>query len=602
MKRRDFLGKGVVVAGSLAAWPAFAQPETSVRAAVVIGVDKAGRLPVLNAAASGARMVAQWLQSEGFAVTLLVDDKKPVEVRPIYDTVSELVKRGTIQQLVVYFSGHGYISGYSEYWLLSGAPENPNEAISHLECVELARLSGIPNVVFISDACRSRSDSLGVERVRGGVIFPSLPSAGPPADVDVFLATLLGTAAYEVKDSVAIHQGIYTGAFLDAFQFPDDTMVRTLNGVRVVPNNQLKGYLEREVPKRAQAKSIRLNQTPDTRVMSGEKIYIGRAATVGSPTSDARAAPSIRDVVGLELSRVGAGHLELSAPVALAELGQFSASSGYVEAKNAILTARAPSHFETRTGFSISGARVEAAACHQAVKAEVLPPREGDPFSLVRVDLGSAPAASVAVRFTDGSGAVLCALNGYIGSVVVDQTGVSNVSYVPSQRWGDYGGDRTRLQELHAVVATAARFGVFRIEGPRETRGRTAEQLADRIRVMKSVDPTLGIYAAYAYSDAGLVDKARSVYEYMSGDLQVEIFDVAMLAGRLSKRSLATADRVFPICPMLSQGWELLRVKDVTLLPEVEEARNHRRNALWTTFDPDGMRILIRAFERGKLR
>lgn len=158
MRRRDFLAMAVTTAGLLAVRPVLAKSGgQKQRAAVVIGVNKAGQLPVLNAAVSGARTVANWLEAEGFEVKLLVDDGKPVRVSEIFDVIEEFVGRGTLDQLVVYFSGHGFLSGYSEHWLLSKAPDNPNEAVSLRESVDLARESAIPNVVFISDACRSHA-------------------------------------------------------------------------------------------------------------------------------------------------------------------------------------------------------------------------------------------------------------------------------------------------------------------------------------------------------------------------------------------------------------------------------------------------------------
>src|SRR5439155_19192124 len=133
-----------------------------------------------------------------------------------------------------YFAGHGFISNYSEFWMLSKAPGNPNEAVSLRESVELARSSRLTNVVFISDACRSRADDLGTERVRGSLILPNRGgTAGRPADVDVFLATLVGRSSFEasVAESAAQYEGIYTSVFLRAFSQPDDAMVSTVAGM-----------------------------------------------------------------------------------------------------------------------------------------------------------------------------------------------------------------------------------------------------------------------------------------------------------------------------------------------------------------------------------
>ena len=82
---------------------------------------------------------ADALRSEGFEVKLLVDSSGPVRASDVFDAISELVGRGTLDQLVIYFSGHGFLNAFSEVWMLSNAPQNPNEAISLAECIILAR-------------------------------------------------------------------------------------------------------------------------------------------------------------------------------------------------------------------------------------------------------------------------------------------------------------------------------------------------------------------------------------------------------------------------------------------------------------------------------
>jgi len=82
---------------------------------------------------------------------------------------------------------------------------------------------------------------------------------------------------------------------------------------------------------------------------------------------------------------------------------------------------------------------------------------------LVKVEMQGAGAASavkagsVALRFDDGSGTVIAALKDFIANVVVDDGRVVNVSYLPSRAhflWSTYNQERTRLENLHAVVAT----------------------------------------------------------------------------------------------------------------------------------------------------
>src|SRR4051812_41436780 len=120
MHRRYFVGLSAAALGAIICRPLLhAQAK---RAAVVIGIDKAGDLTRLQGAASGAIDVGMWLEREGFAVTRFVDVDGPVRVNDIYQAVADLVSGGTITQLVVYFAGHGFISNYSEFWMLSNAP------------------------------------------------------------------------------------------------------------------------------------------------------------------------------------------------------------------------------------------------------------------------------------------------------------------------------------------------------------------------------------------------------------------------------------------------------------------------------------------------
>ena len=99
--------------------------------------------------------------------------------------------------LVVYFSGHGYWQARADLWLLSGAPTKPQEAINLRAAIDLARYSGIPNVVFISDACRSIPNTRGGAYVDGIAAFPSYDDVVDESKVDSIKATSEARPAYE---------------------------------------------------------------------------------------------------------------------------------------------------------------------------------------------------------------------------------------------------------------------------------------------------------------------------------------------------------------------------------------------------------------------
>lgn len=573
---------------------------TVAKAAIVIGVDNAGSMPALNAAASGARRFAAWLRKEGFRVKQFVDTKKPVTVSDLYQAIHELVDPPVLDQLVIYFSGHGFLNKGSEYWMLSGAPENANEAVLLEESARFARRCGIPHVVFVSDACRSAPDSFQITEMQGGVIFPNLGIFNE-MELDRFYATLPGDPAVELPlaDSIGQFDGIYTSCFLDAFRRPDEDMVRsiTVDGavIKMVPNRHLKPFLKRVVSQVAQAKSIRLDQKPDAIIESGESYYLGQVRT--SKRGAGRRASltpgvvaSVADIARMELVRsigatpsiAGLGPLDFSDPNNLFAYDDRLANLRTWEPSDPgrQLSADNPS-------VAITGARVESAI---GVNVQVHVAYE------ILVELvPNFGVGSLILRFTDGSGTVLAIINGYNASIVVEDGRVVNVSYLPTFASGRWNADQEqwRLDELRVKVAAAARSGVFHVDRD------SADSLAREIRYLKSVDPTLGLYAAYAYGDADLQDDVLSVQRAMENDLSANLFDVVMLAGRLSqaRRELP----VVPFCPMLSQGWGLLRALGVQLPQHISRAGAHLRPALWTTFEPVGMDMIENAYHTGEL-
>jgi hypothetical protein len=123
----------------------------------------------------------------------------------------------------------------------------------------------------------------------------------------------------------------------------------------------------------------------------------------------------------------------------------------------------------------------------------------------------------------------------------------------------------------------------------------------DKIRNVKRFDPTLGLYAAYAYASAGLEQHVESVRQYQHEDLRTELFDVAMLARRGVSPRETEPQTILPFCPMLRQGWPLLAVRNAQVPNAVQAARAWLLPALWTTFASEGVALLRQAIERGDL-
>ncbi|MDH3293119.1 MAG: hypothetical protein OER95_02225, partial [Acidimicrobiia bacterium] len=112
-------------------------------------------------------------------------------------------------------------------------------------------------------------------------------------------------------------------------------------------------------------------------------------------------------------------------------------------------------------------------------------------------------------------------------------------------------------------------------------------------------DPALGVYAALAYSQAGLDDQVESLLYPMQADLGTSIFDVVLLA---SRRVDPQEWPMVPFCPVLTQNWSAVRPRQFELNPILEPLQSHLLNSLWTTFGPGVGDTLLVAVENGELQ
>ena len=144
-------------------------------------------------------------------------------------------------------------------------------------------------------------------------------------------------------------------------------------------------------------------------------------------------------------------------------------------------------------------------------------------------------------------------------------------------------------------MAAQVKHGTFRVSKAE------AIKFADDIRVLKAVDPTLGLYAAYAYRDGGDIDQVCDLLGFMLGDLKGHpLLDVALLARGGPKGCSPDITKAVPFCPMLMRGWSMF-LAESTVPSVVREAAEHLVPALWTTFDDEGMRLLGEAMNTGEL-
>ena len=248
------------------------------RAAILIGVQEPAILPELSAVWTGVEEMKNWGLAQGIECRSITDQLGPVSFQDIYDAVNEFADpEKRVQQLLVYFAGHGVNKNYGEYWLLSHAIEDPNAAINVEGSLKRAQYCCVPHVVLISDACRTAVNSIQAAGIVGGSIFAS-PKGRPAVDVDQFYATQLGEPAFEISDSPAAtpkFTAIYTHVMLEALRGEHRDLAEWDGslGKQVIRPRPLEQFLFSELPKRVYRLTAGANprsQTPDAIIQSHE--------------------------------------------------------------------------------------------------------------------------------------------------------------------------------------------------------------------------------------------------------------------------------------------------------------------------------------------
>ncbi|MEZ5417702.1 MAG: caspase family protein [Vicinamibacterales bacterium] len=260
------------------------------RAGLFIGVDRTGGLPRLKDAAAGAQRMHAWALSQGLVdgtqARLLTDaNGGKVTSDQVYDAVQALIGGAGVEQLVVYFAGHGVNINRGEQWLLSDAPVRTSAAVDVSNSAKLARYSGVSHVVFLSDACRVAPDSIQAQNVRGIDIFPNDDASDRARPVDEFYACRLGRTAAEVRDAAAAagaFRAVYTGALFEALAGQHAALLKPGDAgdpARYVWPVPLQDWLEAELPRRIRALSLStpVIQDPDA-VLSAEGQWLAQLA------------------------------------------------------------------------------------------------------------------------------------------------------------------------------------------------------------------------------------------------------------------------------------------------------------------------------------
>ncbi len=612
------------------------------RAAVLIGVNRTGGLPVLNDAASGARSMERWALAQGLAprrVLVFTDEQQPVEIGAIKRAIRTLVDSGAIEQLIVYFAGHGVNIRYGEYWLLSDAPVDPSAAVNVEGSIVLARRSGIPHVVFISDACRTAAEGIQAQGVTGSEIFPNDPVPGPEQAVDVFFATTLGRPALEVKDPAAASasfHAVYTQALLDAVsgRLPAAVKEAERDGRRLqlVRPRPLKSCLLDELPRRLAALALPLavDQVPDARITSDDDAWLAqldslpaaleaaRAAHPGGPGAAPSAEPSAGpSAMVLRPSAQARFDAQLEAFLRRGDGAAVDPEDGRRRRMPGTVPSSVPGGARPEARGAATGAEpvpgwmpgprcgivVRGAEVADCLGARPWFERSGDEIRMALELAGT--SENLLLIAGNGSGVLVPVVEGFIATLEFDDDELVDVAYEPAfgaSRWEEFQRRAAHLRELRRLVASAARSGVFHPQ---------ADSMAGLARQMRygqtgsddvMIDPTLALHVAYALHDQRRTDAIRDIDRMLSHelsrelsrDLSLSFFDLALLSGDLrgASSNLPLPPPMHqprhPPFPMLARGWALLPAFGVALPDGLEGIQRELLPSLWTHFNPAG--------------
>lgn len=582
--------------------------DMATRAAICIGVDRAEGMAPLTAAAKGAQEFADWATAQGCDVHVLTDQQgQEVSLNAIFKAVRAVVEAATYAQLYIYFSGHGIlIAPGTEYWLLSGAPCNPNEAVNLFRCIEAARESGIPHVIFVSDACRSAVQGAPLNGVIGGGIFPNQTTRAASGEVDVFYATQPGDPAYEVPETQATQQyrGLFTDCLLTAVRSPASALAELVPAstppLAIITSRSLKPHLEKQVLQAATQIRLTLHQKPQIRVETASPKYfaVAPALPLPSPPADAKqpfiikyTLPTqqvVRATRGLGSPQHGlGGTLRLVEAGIGPEVARLRRYAKYLPA-------------DTDTGFTVIGTALVAATASPEWTLDNPPPATqltampGAHYlrALPVPNSGSSaapptPAANtVLLEFAGGVGTLLALLPGFVGVVVVERGRVVSVNYLPASTTPEHQGHDARAaawEELKAIAAVTARQGNFTL----------LDQPADQLAIdlhRPALDPTMALYLGYAYAQRGQADLLVATQHQLATDENLPLlFDLALLTRRV--HATPKLPPLAPLTPMLAQGWALLAPDSPLHQPWHDQLRPYLVPSLWSTYTSEGLAL-----------
>ncbi len=365
--------------------------------------------------------------------------------------------------------------------------------------------------------------------------------------------------------------------------------------VAVVKPWSLRWYLDKAVPKRLLdllGDTTLQRQIPDARITSPPHAWLAKKELPANHRNKFIIAANSRHLLHEREADV-AFSLDSIAYACSSEHDEVSHIENTVSALKVETFPFEGVHFETKCGFKVQGGDLiecyhPSAECYlDGPDSAVIQPRR---------------PVSVLLRFANGTGTILPDIPEFITGLTFKEGNLVDVVYEPtgtSARWRDYQPNRDYHQKLRGKLAEETRSGIF------DTIGSDADALAEFMQPIKSMEPTLAIYAAYAYYNLQSTAWIRKMEDYLADDLRLRIFDIALLGGTLHEQGRPDGgrwnDTVCLSTPLLSQGWALFSAKKVQLPTTLRNLPSTLTDSLWSMFAPEGVEMLRTALKKGEI-
>jgi hypothetical protein len=565
------------------------------RAVVLIGVTKtlANPQPLPGVKGCIAAMeewaIQQKIPSHRIA-TFTDFDGNPVVPVAIYKQLEVFLKQDQIEQLVIYFAGHGFSSSHGDIWLLSEAPENQNAAINLSRLELAARKCPFEHVVLISDACRVSATNYPDMAPEGSAILPSLPRGGKSRFVDQFFAAAVDQPTLEVRvDNV--YQSIYTGTLVEGLGGrheeilePEEPSIPNPVVVRPWPLEEL---LEREVPRRLRKLGVwNDGDGPDAIITSKHgKSWIATfnnnpprmtqpsAQPTGGPDEPGPSGPDGPISPGDAFRRDIALILDRSGGPSKEALG-FETSCSRGEEDVSL-------NFPGRSGLVVSGAEIQ----------DIYPA----PFQFVRLGRNRVRVATpygpspILVQFEGGDGVLIPVFPGFISHLKFEDGQLRNIFWEPSQntsQWGLFQDKMEEFVELRTLFSSAVTRNAVRLDKLNRSQSRA---LNSSIQYEGGIDLSLAILVAYGYFAVHREELIPSIWARVVRAFHSCPLDIAMLMPpELVNRDGARFTGSIPL-PISAQGWALMGELGESVPEALHGIQTHLISSAWTHLDSTGV-------------